>query len=119
MKAGTACPKCGGMKIRRAERAEWEGVNPFRMPAVKPRTCEACGQVWEPAAPTWVLVGGLVAGLLIVGLAVMLAFDVRQKMDYFAVAVAAVMGVTGIVNSILRMRKRGIRLIESSWQDST
>lgn len=112
------CPTCGNAKTRKAKSGDYADWNPFKMPGVAIRKCEDCGQVWEPAAPTWALIGGIVAGTIFLGLSLLyMPTELGWSRSHFMFLIVAGMGVTAIVNSILRLRKRGVRLIGTKKGD--
>lgn len=112
MKAETKCPKCGSANVRKAKGAEWQGFDIFSFAAIRPKKCEGCGQIWEPAAPVWLLVVGIVVGLVMIGLAVLMWPMTGWSRKSLQCVLVAALGMFVIVNSILRLCKRGVRLIE-------
>ncbi len=54
----TACPACGGSKLIKPNRREKRSLGIFHVLPV--RKCGGCGHLWEPPAPAWLLVFGLV-----------------------------------------------------------
>ena len=102
-----ACPDCGAARSVPAARGEWRA--PTQFTAARPRRCEACGTIWEPATPRGLLVAGLVVGAIFLGLGILLGIGGTKTLHQ--AAVAAVIGLLALAGCGSRLRAPGARIL--------
>lgn len=81
----TTCPACQSANVMRASgQSRFDTTDAFRVFPLK--RCAACGHEWEPPAPAWLLVGGVLAGLAMLGLGILLVTGERKSWGYAVIA---------------------------------
>lgn len=86
-----ACPFCSGAVIRK----------PGFFQAMPLERCPTCGQEWEPDAPTWFLLAGVVIGLLALALGVLGGSWIQRAM----LLAGGSMALQGCLTRLARKRK--------------
>jgi len=99
-----ACPACRSTSVTRApdqgRLAVSEGFRVFPL-----KRCADCGHVWEPRAPAWLLIIGIVLGMAMLVLAALLLTDAKG-LGFGRAALAGAMGLLTIAGCVRRMRSR-------------
>ena len=105
----SACPKCAHAERAHLSREEKEERDGFRVFALE--KCAACGHIWEPYAPRWLLVFGAAVGISVVVFGVyMLTDELRPTRNQATVGVTRpIAGPTLLHHESSTMRDQAVK----------
>ncbi|MFN0077326.1 MAG: hypothetical protein ACKVY0_12715 [Prosthecobacter sp.] len=101
MKPPLSCPACQSTNTEVAPEQPKTTFFSFRV--VLEHRCADCGHPWEPHAPWWLLITGVLAGLAVLALGIVLFSD---RKSYFVATVASLAGCIALRGSIVRMVRK-------------
>ena len=101
MKPPLPCPAC--QSTRTEVSPDQPKTTFFSFRVVLEHRCADCGHQWEPQAPWWLLIIGVLAGLAVLALGIVLFCDGKGLL---VASVASLAGCIALCGSIVRMVRK-------------
>lgn len=98
------CPQCGSTAKEKPTDEDQKRAGKFQ--ALPLRKCADCKHVWEPPAPVWVLVLGVLAGLFLVAFGLTIAFLSGEKVRWGVLSLLAFPGAIVVAGCVIRLRQK-------------
>jgi hypothetical protein len=105
MKPPLPCPAC--QSTRTEVSPEQPKTTFFAFRVVLEHRCADCGHQWEPHAPWWLLITGVILGLVALGLGIFLLMDGKKiPLVPLILCAAGCIALHGSIMRLLRKRKQ-------------